>query len=181
LPRPTKLRAAPAPDATLDELFDALDWLAPGFEIVQSHRPDWRFTAVDTVADSGLHAHLRVGQRVPVRNCAANAAELDPWLATARVKLFKSNPDAGPEVGRQAERLIDEGSGANVLDSPLRALQYFVRELAQCPGATALQPGDVVTTGTWTDAWPVQPGECWTAQFSAMGAVAVPGLQMAFS
>ena len=27
---------------------------------------------------------------------------------------------------------------------------------ARLPGAADLQPGDVVTTGTWTDAWPVQ-------------------------
>lgn len=152
------LRATPPANASLDELFDTLDWLAPGFEIVQSHRLDWRFEAVDTVADSGLHAHLRVGQRRFVRDCAVSAAKLDPWLATARVELRK---DEG-----KGDQVIDTGTGANVLDSPLRALQYFVRELAQCPGAAPLRPGDVVTTGTWTDAWPVLAGEAWAARFS---------------
>jgi 2-keto-4-pentenoate hydratase len=28
-------------------------------------------------------------------------------------------------------------------------------------------PGDVITTGTWTDAWPVQFGERWAGAFSS--------------
>ena len=39
--------------------------------------------------------------------------------------------------------------------------------MREVPGAPDLQPGDVVTTGTWTDAWPVAAGERWTAQFEA--------------
>ena len=46
-------------------------------------------------------------------------------------------------------------------------LLHFVSELRQCPGATDLQPGDVVTTGTWTDAFAIVPDERWTAEFSA--------------
>ncbi|MDO8373129.1 MAG: hydratase, partial [Polaromonas sp.] len=64
-------------------------------------------------------------------------------------------------------RQVDEGVGSNVLDGPLHALQHFLMELRSCPGAPELQPGDVVTTGTWTDAWPVAPGETWTAAFDA--------------
>ena len=54
-----------------------------------------------------------------------------------------------------------------VLDGPLHALAHLLAELRNCPGAPALQPGDVVTTGTWTDAWPVQRGETWHAEFGA--------------
>jgi 2-oxo-3-hexenedioate decarboxylase len=41
-----------------------------------------------------------------------------------------------------------------------------LKELRQCPGAVDLQAGDVITTGTWTDAWPLQAGESWRAEFS---------------
>jgi len=54
-----------------------------------------------------------------------------------------------------------------VLDGPLHALHHFVRELRECPGAPELRAGDVITTGTWTDARPVAPGEHWIAAFSA--------------
>lgn len=149
------MRATPMPGASLDELFDAIDWIAPGFEIVQSHLPDWKFKPADAVADGGLHARLLVGARIARNAIGANAAELQAALAGARVVL------------RQDKKAVDRGVGANVLDGPLMALQHFLRELHQCPGAPDVLPGDVVTTGTWTDAWPVQAGQSWTADFSA--------------
>ena len=148
------LRATPAPNASLQDLWEAIDWVAPGFEIVQSHRPDWKFTIPDTVADGGLHFRLVVGRRVPVRGVSDSARTLDTLLAGATVSLQ-----------RNGER-VDQGAGANVLDSPLRALHHFLQELRACPGAPDLQPGDVVTTGTWTDAWPVSQGQTWSASFS---------------
>jgi 2-oxo-3-hexenedioate decarboxylase len=148
------MKRTPAPNATLDDLFDAIDWVAPGFEVVQSHLPDWKFKAADTVADGGLHAHLLVGRKLAITTLASNATQLDALLAQARVTLFK------------AQTAVDQGCGANVLDSPLRALHHFLTELRTCAGAPDLMPGDVVTTGTWTDAWPVLPGECWTGEYS---------------
>lgn len=147
------MKSTPVPDASLDELFNAIEWVAPGFEIVQSHLPGWKFKASDSVADGGLHAQLLVGRRVPMGAIARCASEFNDRLAATPVSLLKS------------DQIIDKGCGANVLDSPLRALHHFLVELRQCPGAPDLVQGDVVTTGTWTDAWPVQPGECWTGAF----------------
>lgn len=160
------MAATPPPGASLDELFACIDWVAPGFEVVQSHLADWKFRATDTMADSGLHARLLVGRKLAVRSIAESAAQLDAKLAACSVSLRQM------EVG--SDTVVDEGQGANVLDSPLRALHYFLIELRQCPGAPDLQPGDVITTGTWTDAWPVLPGQTWTARFSApLGPLAV--------
>jgi 2-oxo-3-hexenedioate decarboxylase len=147
------MRKTPPVNASLDDLFDALEWVAPGFEIVQSHLQDWKFKAPDTVADGGLHAHLVVGKQVPVRAIASNATELHGLMATARVNLVKDG------------RVLESGGGLNVLDGPLLALQHFLKELRACPNAPDLLPGDVITTGTWTDAWSVAPGEKWTADF----------------
>jgi 2-oxo-3-hexenedioate decarboxylase len=149
------LRATPPQSATLDQLFDCIAWVAPGFEIVQSHLPDWKFSAADTVADGGLHARLLVGRQVPIGKVAGSARALEQQLCTARVSLCQD--------GRE----VEQGQGANVLEGPLHALHHFLQELRQCPGASDLQAGDVVTTGTWTDAWPVQSGQTWTAQFDA--------------
>ena len=66
----------------------------------------------------------------------------------------------------KAGQVVDQGCGANVLDGPLHALQHFLLALRTCPGAPDLRPGDVITTGTWTDAWPVQGGQRWSAAFS---------------
>jgi 2-keto-4-pentenoate hydratase len=52
-----------------------------------------------------------------------------------------------------------------------------VHEIQLCPGAPSLQAGDVITTGTWTDAWPVKAGQTWAADFDAV----LPRLEVAFS
>jgi 2-oxo-3-hexenedioate decarboxylase len=153
----------PAPKAGLQELYEALEWVAPGFEIVQSHRPGWKFTAADTALDNGLHGRLLVGRPVAPRELAADGQALHERLARATAAL------------QHDARKVDEGRGSNVLDSPLAALAYFLAELRACPGAPDLQAGDVITTGTWTDAWPVQPGQRWSARFSdpALGTLRV--------
>ena len=50
-----------------------------------------------------------------------------------------------------------EGAGANVLGSPWPALLHYLVELRSCLGAIDVDAGEIVTTGTWTDAWPVPP------------------------
>jgi 2-oxo-3-hexenedioate decarboxylase len=145
----------PPRDADLDALFASLAWVAPGFEIVQSHLPGWKFRAPDTMADNGLHGRLLVGPRRPMGDVAESADALDRILAMCPVDLVKDGA------------VQESGCGANVLDSPLRALHHFVQELRQCPGAPDIAPGDIVTTGTWTDALPVAPGERWRAAFGA--------------
>ncbi len=147
--------ATPPANATLDELFSCIDWVAPGFEIVQSHMQDWKFAAADAVADGALHARLVVGQRTPVRGIASSAQDFCAQLAACSIKLGHNG------------KLQDQGAGSNVLGDPLHALQHFLQELRQCPHAPDLLPGDVITTGTWTDAWPVAAGQVWTADFDA--------------
>ena len=143
----------PKHNASLDDLYNAIEWLAPGFEIVQSHRPSWKFTVSETIADSGLHARLCIGQKYPIREIAHSACELIKILSGSSAELYLDN------------KLVETGWGSSVLDSPLEALNYFVKELRGCPGSTDIQPGDVVTTGTWTDAWPLLPGQSWMVKF----------------
>lgn len=159
------LGSTPPPGATLDQLFEALDWIAPGFEVVQSHQADWKFEAAHTVADSGLHARLLVGQRLAVQSLAPAATALDARLGASQARLSCAG------VPR------DQGTGAQVLDGPLHALHHFLLELRACPGAPQLQAGDVVTTGTWTDAWPVTAGQVWSVAFSD----ALPPLTVRFA
>ena len=156
-------KTTPPPAATLQQLFESLDGMAPGFEVVQSHLPGWKFQASDTVADGALHARLLVGPVQPLQALAPDAATLDTLLAGASVSLCKNG------------QAVDAGQGGHVLGSPLRALLDFVQALSACPGAPALRGGDLVSTGTWTDAWPVAPGEDWSADFS------LPGLALALT
>ena len=80
-------------------MFDALDWVAPRFEVVQSHLPAWKFVASQTVAGGALHARLLVGRRVRVADLARKAEQLHRALAGASVRLHKNGS------------LVEEGAG----------------------------------------------------------------------
>ena len=139
----------------------AVAWIAPGFEIVQSHFPGWKFTAADCTAAFGLHRALVVGPRTPVTAANRDAVA----AALPRFELTLSHGD----------RVVDRGVGANVLDSPALALAHLARVLAAPPAAAPLAAGEFVTTGTVTDAWPVLPGQVWSSDYGALG---VPGLEV---
>ena len=58
--------SAPVPvDGDARAVLACVDWIAPGFEIVQSHFPDWKFAAADCTAAFGLHGALVVGAPIP--------------------------------------------------------------------------------------------------------------------
>ena len=148
------LRSAPVPDASLQSLYECLDWMAPGFEIVRCHAPGGKASAVQAVADGGMHSGLVVGRRTPVRDVAPDVRSLDARLAGARLTL------------RRDGEVIAQGDGTVVLGSPLQALHQFLQELHHCPGAPSVKAGDIITTGTWTDAMEVAPGQSWEAALS---------------
>jgi 2-oxo-3-hexenedioate decarboxylase len=140
------------------------EWIAPGFEIVQSHFPDWKFKAADCTAAFGLHGALVIGE--PLLVTEQNRAALAAALPTCAVTLSRSGT------------VIDRGVGANVLDSPALALVHLARLIADQPQAPKLAAGEIVTTGTITDAWPVTPGETWSSEYGALGLI---GLSLQFN
>ncbi len=150
-----KLRAPVPVDGDADAVLAAVEWMAPGFEIVQSHFPGWKFTAADCTAAFGLHGALVVGTPLPVT--PANRAALAAALPTFALTL------------RRGAEVVDTGVGANVLDSPALALVHLARLLATQPQFPPLAAGEVVTTGTVTDAWPIAAGQTWSSDYGALG------------
>ncbi len=163
------LREAPPPACTLAQLVSVIDWVAHGFEIVHTHFAHWKFTAAQAVADAGLHGHLLVGRRVKLPRGLQPEALVEA-LAGLQLRLYGDGA------------LKDEGVGANVLDGPVQALLYFVQELRATAGAPPLLAGDLVTTGTLTDAYPVQAGQTWHTEIESRKPVAVEleGLSVRF-
>ena len=138
----------PEAGASIDELAGCLAWVAHGYEIVHTHFPGWRFAAADTVADFGLHGRLFVGPRVPIERFAASGS-VAGQLAAVRVALSCDG------------ELVEEGSAEIVLGGPLHALRLWVDAMAAQPQQWPIRPGDIVTTGTITDAAPLLPGHTW--------------------
>lgn len=148
------LGAAPDPvDLRPEALLRAVAWVALGFEVVDCHFADWRFTLPDAIADFGLHGALVVGPRFAIE--PAQATELLQALAECRVVL-------------QCNGVVtDTGVGANALGSPILALGHLVRTLAE-QGEAPLAAGEVVTTGTLTPAFPIVAGQRWSIDVSGI-------------
>ncbi len=125
-------------------LLSCVEWMAHGFEMVQSHYPGWRFTAADTVAAFGLHGALLLGPPKPIT--PANADGWQTALAAFDILLLRDGVVA------------DEGHATNVLGGgPLAALRHLVGALAGNPESPPLAAGEIITTGTLTRALPSRP------------------------
>jgi 2-keto-4-pentenoate hydratase len=157
------LGRAPEPDMDEVALMTCIDWVAHGFELVQSIFPGWVFTAADTVAAFGLHGALLVGERHAV------AAQRVDWLETLATFTIDLSRDGAH---------VDRGIASNVLDGPLSALRHLVGLLADDDVNPPLAAGEIVTTGTLTRAFPVAGGE---TRRTTLDGVALDGLEIRFA
>ena len=131
-------------------------------EIVQCYHPGWKVTLSDCTAGNGLHGRLAHGTPMPVSDLPGLAALLPAFEVT----LENQNS------------VVDRGTGANVLGSPLLALAHFIDVLAKQPLAPELRAGEIVTTGVLTDAHPVKAGETW---MTSLRGLPLPGLTVSFA
>jgi 2-oxo-3-hexenedioate decarboxylase len=145
------------------ELLECVDWMAAGFEIVQCPFPGWRFAAPDSTAAFGLHAALVIGAPRAVTD--DNRASIGATLATFDLTLS------------QGGAVVAHGNGDNVLGSPALALGFLERTVAGQPQFAAPGAGEVVTTGTLTDAYAIAAGERWESDYGALG---IEGLTVDF-
>ncbi len=161
------LRATPKDDS-IPEIVRAVGWVAHGFEMVQSHFPQWRFTAAQAHACQGLHGALLIGRRTSLQ---ASEDQLAQTLSAARATLCLE------AMGNEAKslQLVEQGLGSNVLDGPIQALAFLVKGLAQ--EGKVLPPGAIITTGTLTDAQPLIQGQRWRSHCLS-AAIEWPSLEL---
>jgi 2-oxo-3-hexenedioate decarboxylase len=144
-------------------ILSCIEWMAPAFEIVQCHFPDWKFAAADCTAAFGLHGAVVVG--TPVAVTEENRAQIADMLPRFALTLSRG------------DEIIERGTGANVLGSPALALAHLSRLIASQPESLAIGSGEIISTGTLTDAWPVFPGELWSSDY---GDLPLAGLTLRF-
>lgn len=160
------LKAPLAAGTTAPEtVLEAIEWLAPSFEIVDCHFDDWKFGPADSAADFSLHWRLIVGTPQPVRD--ADLPRLARQLRDCRVTLSRDG------------KVIDQGVGANALGHPATALAHLAEVLARQPQFEALAAGEIITTGTLTAAMPIKAGESWSSRYE--GLPGVTGLTLNFT
>jgi 2-oxo-3-hexenedioate decarboxylase len=158
-----RLAVAPVPGMDEKTLLASVDWVAHGFEVVQSIFPGWQFSAPDTVAAFGLHGTLLIGPR---HSIATHGEDWSRTLSTFEIDLKRDGA------------VVDHGRATNVMGGPVSALRHLIDLLARDQVNPPLAAGEIVTTGTLTRALPVAPGQTWTTELTG---VALDGICIRFA
>ena len=139
------------PGVTVADVYDAVRYVAPSIEIVDSRIQDWKVKLQDTVADNGSSARLMMGARMtPIE-------QVDMRLT-------------GMTLEKNGE-LVNSGTTAEVWGNPAAAVACLANMLAEF--SIELKAGSVVMAGALTAAVPVEAGDVVTASFQGMGSVTV--------
>ena len=125
-----------------------------------------------TLFEEGV-SHVRTAEKLLAE------AELKVEELLGETEDLRTRPLENPHVTLSKDgTVVDRGKGANVLDSPALALVHLARVLAGQPQFPPLAAGEIVTTGTVTDAWPVAAGETWSSDYGDLG---IEGLSITFA
>ncbi|MCO8276854.1 fumarylacetoacetate hydrolase family protein [Actinoplanes sp. TRM 88003] len=144
------LRADLTGDFTPDDVWNAVDEMAPALEIVDSRIAGWDISIADTIADNASSALFVLGD--------------------ARVRLDTLRPvDVQMEMSVDGE-VVSKGSGAACLGDPLAALAWLAA--AARDHGDPLRAGQVVLSGALGPMVPVVPGMEVTATLTGLGTVA---------
>jgi 2-keto-4-pentenoate hydratase len=142
-------KALKGPGVTVHDALQAVDFVLPALEIVDSRIRDWKIGLLDTIADNASSGAVVLG------STPTEVGEVDLRLAGA---TFHRN---GQVVGT--------GAGGAVLGSPVNSLVW----LANTVGARGitLEAGDVILPGAVCAMVPVAAGDTFTATFAGLGSV----------
>ncbi len=145
-----KLRTPPGAGLDAPGALEAVEWLALGFEIIDCPFADWTFQPADFVAAFGFHAGLVIGR--PQRVEASSIPRLVEILPRFTVELLRDGA------------VVEEGSGRNTLRSPALCLAELAAAMTRDRSAHPLAAGNLVSSGTLTEARPIAAGERWSAR-----------------
>ena len=131
-----------------DEVMAAVADLCPAIEVPDSRYVNWREAGMpQLIADNAIAALLVLGS--PAQDWRDLNLSLHP--VTVRVN----------------GKLVDEGSGANVLGDPRNVLVWLANALSE--RGLGLKAGQVVTTGSAADVIQVNSGDEVIADFGSLG------------
>lgn len=126
------------PHVTPQQVLAATDAVATAVEVVDSRIKDWKISLFDTIADNASYGGLAHGR-------------WDAGLRTADLRTVGM-------ILRLNGRVVVEATGSAALGHPARAVAWLANKLT-CHGV-ALEPGELVLSGSLGRAFPVAAGDC---------------------
>ena len=134
-----------------NEVIDAIAYVLPAIEIVDSRIANWDIGIIDTVADNASSGLFVLGSR-PVR-----LGDFDLRLCGMTLQRNGSG--------------VSYGAGAACLGSPLNALTWLAAKMHEL--GRPLRAGDVVLSGALGPMIAAIPGDVFEARISGLGSVRV--------
>lgn len=138
-------------NVTVENVKEAIDYVVPAAEIIDSRIKHWKIKFEDTVADNGSSAGAVFGSR------QVKLDQID--LPSVKMEVFKN------------DEKLDEGYGSAVLGDPLEAVVWLAKALDQY--GIPLKAGESVLAGALTKAVDVESGDHFKATFDGLGEVEV--------
>ncbi len=139
------------PNVTLQDVYEATDYICGSIEIVDSRIEDWKIKLVDTIADNGSSAFYVLGdKRIP-------AGEID--LNEIEMTLFKNG------------ELVNSGKGREVLGNPAKGVVWLANKLYEF--GVILKEGEVILSGAFTASPEAFRGDKFQCSFTGLGSVEV--------
>jgi len=137
------------PGVNVAQAIQAVDFVLPALELIDSRVEDWRVTIVDTIADNASAAGVILGSR-PVRLADADLARVECRMTVDG-------------------HLVSSGVGSAVMGTPINALVWLANLMGS--RGVSLQPGDVIMPGAIVASHPVKAGITVAARFTGLGDV----------
>ena len=140
---------------TMFDVLSATDYVVPAIEIIDAriHRLDPETKrprkVFDTISDNAANAGIVTGGR-PIKPLDADLR----WVAAI---LSKNGA------------VEDSGVAAAVLNHPANGIAWLAKKFA--PHGVALEPGQIVLSGSFTRPMPVAAGDTVTADYGPLGAI----------
>jgi 2-keto-4-pentenoate hydratase len=137
------------PNATVEDVLAATDYVVAALEIVGSRVKDWKIKLFDTVSDNASSgAYVLGAKKVPI-------SEID---LIAEQMTFYKNGEA-----------VNSGAGSAVLGNPAYCVAWLANKLWAY--GVILGKGEVVLSGALSAAIETAAGDTFKAEFSTLGAV----------
>ena len=144
-------------NVTLEQVMAATDYIIPAFELIAARsfrvhpQTGYTRTVKDTISDNAANAGIIMG------GIKINPEEMDLRWAGAIVK-------------RNGE-VEQTGLAAAVLDHPANGICWIAKRFA--PHGVALEPGQILLSGSFTAPIKVKAGDLVTAEYGPLGDISV--------
>ena len=137
-------------NVTVEDVIEAVDYVVPAVEIIDSRIADWKIKFEDTVADNGSSAGAILGSQ------RTKLAEIEDITAI-------------PMTVTKNGEWMDEATSAAVLGNPLNAVVWLAQALDEY--GISIEPGMFVLAGALSKAVPFEAGDHFEADFGVLGKV----------